>query len=107
MLLFFCSGLCPHPCLAVQKNNLRRLLRTVEALSDLGPEMTAERDFAQRGASIVTALLQAAGAREGALFTFSDKPSMLSSIASEGFVLMPEPAIIPLLPKHVHALTVA
>jgi putative nucleotidyltransferase with HDIG domain len=91
--------------LAVQKDNLRRLLRTVEALSDLGPEMTAERDFPQRARAMVLALLQAAGAREGVLFTFSDKPSLLSSIASDGFALMPEPALIPLLPKHTHALT--
>jgi putative nucleotidyltransferase with HDIG domain len=90
--------------LAVQKDNLRRLLRTVEALSDLGPEMTAELDFPQRARAMVSALIQAAGAREGVLFTFSDKPSLLSSVASEGFVLMPEPAVIPLLPKHVHAL---
>jgi putative nucleotidyltransferase with HDIG domain len=88
----------------VQKDNLRRLLRTVEALSDLGPEMTGEQDFPQRARSMVTALLQAAGAREGVLFTFSDKPSLLTSIATEGFALMPEPAVIPLLPKHVHAL---
>ncbi len=107
MLLFFCSGFCPHPCVAVQKNNLRRLLRTVEALSDLGPEMTAEREFPQTARAMVSALLQAGGAREGVLFTFSDKPSMLSSVASEGFALMPEPAIMPLLPKHVHALTSA
>jgi len=92
---------------AVQKSNLRRLLRTVEALSDLGPEMTAERDFPQTARAMVSALLQAGGAREGVLFTFSDKPSMLSSVASEGFALMPEPAIMPLLPKHVHALTTA
>ena len=93
--------------MAVQKNNLRRLLRTVEALSELGPEMTGEQDFSQRARAIVTALLQAAGAREGVLFSFSDKPPLLTSVASEGFVLMPEPAVIPLLPKHVHALTVA
>jgi putative nucleotidyltransferase with HDIG domain len=92
---------------AVQKNNLRRLLRTVEALSDLGPEMTAEREFPQTARAMVSALLQAGGAREAVLFTFSDKPSMLCSIASEGFALMPEPAIMPLLPKHVHALTSA
>jgi putative nucleotidyltransferase with HDIG domain len=92
---------------AVQKNNLRRLLRTVEALSDLGPEMTAERDFPQTARAMVSALLQAGGAREAVLFTFSDKPSMLSSVASEGFALMPEPAIMPLLPKHVHALASA
>jgi len=107
MLLFFCSGFCPHPCVAVQKNNLRRLLRTMEALSDLGPEMTAEREFPQTARAMVSALLQAGGAREAVLFTFSDKPSMLSSVAAEGFALMPEPAIMPLLPKHVHALTAA
>ena len=56
---------------------------------------------------ILTALLQAGGAREAVLFTFSDKPSLLSSIASDGFALMPDPAIIPLLPKHVYALTAA
>ena len=93
--------------MAVQKNNLRRLLRTVEALSDLGPEMTAEREFPQTARAMVSALLQAGGAREAVLFTFSDKPSMLCSVASEGFALMPEPAIMPLLPKHVHALTSA
>lgn len=88
----------------MQKNNLRRLLRTVEALSDLGPEMTAEREFPQTARAMVSALLQAGGAREAVLFTFSDKPSLLTSIAAEGFALMPEPAVIPLLPKHVHAL---
>jgi putative nucleotidyltransferase with HDIG domain len=89
---------------AVQKNNFRRLLRTVEALSDLGPEMTAERDFSQTSRAMLDALMQAAGAREGVLFSFSDKPAMLSSLAADGFALMPEPAVIPLLPKHVHAL---
>jgi putative nucleotidyltransferase with HDIG domain len=92
---------------AVQKNNFRRLLRTVEAVSDLGPEITAEREFPQTARAMVSALMQAADAREVALFSFSDKPSMLVSIASDGFALMPEPAIIPLLPRHVHALSTA
>ena len=70
--------------MAVQKSNFRRLLRTVESLADLGPEMTAERDFAQTARAIVSALLQAGSAREAVLFRFSDKPSMLTSIASEG-----------------------
>ena len=100
-------GFCAHWLVAVQKNNLRRLLRTVEALSDLGPEMTAEREFPQTARAMVSALLQAGGAREAVLFTFSDKPSLLTSIAAEGFALMPEPAVIPLLPKHVHALSSA
>ena len=93
--------------MAVQKNNLRRLLRTVEALSDLGPEITAEREFSQTARTLVSALLQAAGAREAVLFSFSDKPALLTSLASDGFALMPEPAVIPLLPKHVHALSSA
>jgi len=93
--------------LAVPKNNLRRLLRTVEALSDLGPELTAERDFSQTAQAMLAALMEAAGAREGALFTFSDKPSLLTSAAAQGFALLPEPALVPLLPRHVHALTAA
>jgi putative nucleotidyltransferase with HDIG domain len=92
---------------AVQKNNFRRLLRTVEALSDLGPELTAEREFPQTAQLMLAALMEAAGAQEGALFTFSDKPSLLTSVASRGFALLPEPAIVPLLPRHVHALTAA
>jgi putative nucleotidyltransferase with HDIG domain len=99
-LLWFCF---PQR-VALQKDNFRRLLRTVEALSDLGPEMTAEREFPQTARAMLSASLEAGGAREGALFTYSDKPSLLSSIAADGFVLMPEPAVIPLLPRHVHAL---
>jgi len=90
--------------MAVQKDNFRRLLRAVEALSDLGPAITAQRDFPQTAAAMVSALQQSAGAREVVLFAYTDKPSLLSSVASAGFALMPEPAIIPLLPKHVHAL---
>jgi putative nucleotidyltransferase with HDIG domain len=90
---------------AVNKDNFRRLLRTVEALSDLGPEMTAEREFPQTAHAMLSASLEAGGAREGALFTYSDRPSLLTSFAAEGFTLMPEPAVIPLLPRHVYALT--
>jgi len=104
VLLSFCSGFLLPQLLAVQKDNFRRLLRTVEALSDLGPQMTAERDFPQSARAMLSAVLQAGGAREAVLFTYSDRPSLLSSIASDGFALMPEPAVIPLLPKHFHAL---
>src|SRR5208283_5486228 len=85
--------------------NFRRLLRTVEALSDLGPEMTAEREFPQTARAMVAVSLEAGGAREAVLFTYSDRPSLLTSVAAQGFTLMPEPAVIPLLPRHVHALT--
>jgi putative nucleotidyltransferase with HDIG domain len=93
--------------LAVETNNFRRLLRTVEALSELGPELTAEREFTETSRRMLSAVMEAAGAREGALFVFSEKPTMLSSVASLGFAMLPEPAFIPLLPKHAHALTAA
>lgn len=104
MVLFFCFGSCSR-CVALQKDNFRRLLRTVEALSDLGPEMTAEREFPQTARAMLSASLEAGGAREAVLFTYSDRPSLLTSMAAQGFTLMPEPAVIPLLPRHVHALT--
>ena len=66
--------------------------------------MTAEREFPQTARAMLSASLEAGGAREGALFIYSDRPSLLTSIAADGFVLMPEPAVIPLLPRHVHAL---
>ena len=66
--------------------------------------MTAEREFPQTASAMLSASLEASGGREGALFTYSDRPSLLTSIAAEGFALMPEPAVIPLLPRHVHAL---
>ena len=91
----------------MQKDNFRRLLRTVEALSDLGPAMTGEREFPQTVRAMLSALQEAADTREIVLFTYSDKPSLLTSAGSAGFSLMPEPAIIPLLPKHVHALMAA
>jgi putative nucleotidyltransferase with HDIG domain len=91
----------------LQKDNFRRLLRTVEALSDLGPEMTAEREFPQTARALLSASLEAGGAREGALFIYSDRPSLLTTITAEGFTLIPKPAVIPLLPRHVHALTSA
>ena len=93
--------------MAIQTNNLRRLLQTVEALSELGPALTAEREFTETSRLMLSAVMEAAGAREGVLFLFNDKPAILSSAASQGFALMPDPAFIPLLPKHVHALTAA
>ncbi|HUM04499.1 MAG TPA: HD domain-containing phosphohydrolase [Terriglobales bacterium] len=83
------------------------MLRTVEAVADLGPELTADRDFVQTARIMVTAILEAAGAREAVLFSFGERPSLLTSVGAEGFALLPEPALIPLLPRHVHTLTAA
>jgi putative nucleotidyltransferase with HDIG domain len=103
-----CSAIwLPLSPVAIQTNNLRRLLHTVEALSDLGPALTAERDFSETSRLMLSAIMEAAGAREGSLLLFNEKPAMLTSAAAQGFALMPDPAFIPLLPKHVHALTAA
>lgn len=91
--------------MAIETNNLRRLLHTVEALSDLGPTLAAKREFSETAQRMLSAAVEAAGAREGALFLFSDKPAMLTTAAAQGFALLPDPAFIPLLPKHVHALS--
>ena len=108
MLCSICSAIrLPLRRVAIQTNNLRRLLHTVEALSELGPALTAEREFSETSRLMLSAVMEAAGAREGALFLFSEKPSVLTSTTAMGFALMPDPAFIPLLPKHVHALTAA
>ena len=93
--------------MAIQTNNFRRLLHTVEALSELGPTLASEHEFSQTAQRLLSAVLDAAGAREGVLFLFNDKPAMLTSAAAQGFALMPDPGFIPLLPKHVHALSAA
>jgi putative nucleotidyltransferase with HDIG domain len=106
VVLSNCSGVCCFDSgVTAQKENFRRLMRTVETLSDLGPEMTAEREFAQTAQTMLGALMQGAGANEGVLFVFVEKPSMLNSVAAAGFALIPEPSVIPLLPRHVHALS--
>jgi putative nucleotidyltransferase with HDIG domain len=101
------GDLVPTSSVAIQTNNFRRLLHTVEALSELGPALAVEHEFSQTTRRVLAAVLDAAGAREGVLFLFNDKPAMLTSAAAQGFALMPDPAFIPLLPKHVHALTAA
>jgi putative nucleotidyltransferase with HDIG domain len=87
--------------------NLKKLLRTFEALTELGPELTADRDFRQTARTMLAAVMEAAGAREAVLFSFSERPSLLSSVDAQGFALLPEPSLIPLLPRHVHTLTAA
>jgi putative nucleotidyltransferase with HDIG domain len=91
----------------LQGTNLKKLLRTVEALADLGPELTADRDFRQTARTMVAAVMEASGAREAVLFSFGDRPSLLTSVDAQGFTLLPEPSLIPLLPRHIHTLTAA
>ncbi len=89
--------------MATSKTNFRRLLLTFEALADLGAEMTADRDFHETAHAMLGYVTEAMGAKEAALFAFTEKPPLLSSIVSQGFSLFPTPACIPMLPKHLHA----
>jgi putative nucleotidyltransferase with HDIG domain len=108
MLRWLRSGFSQFPPReALQRNNLKKLLRTVESLADLGPELTADRDFRQTARTMLTAILEASGAREAVLFSFSERPSILTSVDAQGFALLPDPSLIPLLPRHVHTLTAA
>ena len=91
--------------MAVKNDNFRRLLLTFQALSELGTEMTADTDFAARARGILSSVIDAADTREGALFMFRDRPAVLASLVAQGFSMFPEQGVIPLLPKHVHALT--
>jgi putative nucleotidyltransferase with HDIG domain len=90
--------------MAAKNENFRRLLLTFQALSELGSEMTADTDFPERARGILSSVLDAADTREGALFVFRDRPAVLASLAAQGFSMFPDQAVIPLLPKHVHAL---
>lgn len=90
--------------MAAGNQNFRRLLSTFQAFSELGHEMTAETGFPERARSILSSILHAADAPEGALFQFRDRPAVMASLAASGFSMFPEQAVMPLLPKHVHAL---
>jgi putative nucleotidyltransferase with HDIG domain len=91
----------------LQGTNYKKVFRTFEALTDLGPELTADRDFRQTARTMLAAVIEAAGAREGVLFSFSERPSLLTSVDAQGFALLPDPSLIPLLPRHIHTLTAA
>src|SRR5258707_11910776 len=89
----------------LQGTNLKKLLRTVEALADLGPELTADRDFRQTARTMLTAVMEAAGARAAVLFLVRERPSFLSSVHAPGFPLLPAPALVPLTFPHPYTLT--
>src|SRR4029077_13529064 len=59
-LILLCA-LAPTSSVAIQTNNLRRLLHTVEALSELGPALTAEREFSETSRLMLSAVMEAAG----------------------------------------------
>jgi putative nucleotidyltransferase with HDIG domain len=82
-------------------------LKASEVLAELGPVLTGERDLAQTASAALEVVKAAARATSAALFRVNDNPAMLSSIAADGFVIFPQTAVIPLHPKHVHALTQA
>ncbi|HMC29841.1 MAG TPA: HD domain-containing phosphohydrolase [Candidatus Angelobacter sp.] len=76
-----------------------------QVLAELGPVLTGERDLSQTAAGALEVVMAAVRAGSSALFRYQEKPAMLASIAASGFVVFPQTAVFPLLPKHVHALT--
>ena len=76
-----------------------------QLLAELGPVLTGERDLSQTANGALEVVLAAVRAGSGAIFRFQEKPAMLASIAAQGFIVFPQTAVFPLLPKHVHALT--
>jgi putative nucleotidyltransferase with HDIG domain len=82
-------------------------LKASEVLAELGPVLTGERDLAHTASAALEVVKAAVRATSAALFRVNENPSMLSSIAADGFVIFPQTAVIPLHPKHVHALTQA
>src|ERR1022692_8590 len=95
------------PQIGLLGTDLKKYLRTFEALADLGPELTADRDFRQTARTMLGAVMEASGAREAVLFSFGERPSYLTSLESQGFALLPDPSLIPLLPRHIQSLTTA
>lgn len=86
------------------KDDTPHFQRALVALAELGPALTSSTDFRQTAREILTMIAGIAGSRAAVLFRFSDKPLMLSSLASTGFSEFSDDAVIPLLPKHAYAL---
>lgn len=91
--------------MAGRNSNFRRQLLSLETLAALGPELTAERPFADTAESLLALVMEAAEAHEGVLFAYADKPAALTSLASRGFAHFPPTAVVPMLPRHAHAMS--
>jgi hypothetical protein len=80
---------------------------SLAALAELGPVLAGERDFSDVADHILRVIMQAAGANEGALFCFCEKPLQLRAVSWRGLALFPLDGYIPLMQRHAHALTEA
>ena len=87
----------------MRKTQFRRVLLTFEALADLGPLLTGERDFAKTSQEILSSIMDAIAAKEGVLFSYASEPPVLRSVAARGISTFPDPAIIPLSSKNLEA----
>jgi putative nucleotidyltransferase with HDIG domain len=93
--------------MAIKTDRYRRLLLTLSSLADLGPVLAGEHNFHDAANSMLRLMMETAGAYEGVLFTFSEKPPQLNALAWSGMALFPPNGSIPLLARHVHTLKAA
>src|SRR5258708_15093290 len=84
----------------LQGTNLKKLLRTVQALADLGPELTADRDFRQTARTILTAVMEAAAAPGAAPLSFGERPAFATSASTLVIAQLPRPSAHPHAPRH-------
>jgi putative nucleotidyltransferase with HDIG domain len=66
--------------------------------------LAGERDFDEVSHTMLRSMMDAVGAREGALFTFSSNPAQLKVAARRGYALFPDNGFIPLNSRQVNAL---
>jgi len=85
----------------------RLLLLTYRCLAELGPMLAGERDFNEAAHTMLRAMMEAVGAREGALLTFCQTPPQLKAAAWKGYALFPEAGFMSLNSRQVRALETA
>lgn len=79
-----------------RNDNLVRLFGVLKTLADLGPAATAERDFSDTAADVLSKTLHALDSVQGALFVFDTNSCRLDCLASAGFDSISSASSMPL-----------
>ena len=68
-----------------QTPNLVRLFGVLKTIVDIGPAITADRDFTETAADVLEKTLHALDAEQGALFVFDSTCTRLTCVSNQGF----------------------